>query len=336
MTFSPDEVPAFLRARALSAAADNRWTVTQLTGGVSGSVFSAFDGSQRFVVKQSLGKLAVTDDWTAPRERILNEARVLQIVGDTVPDHSPTVLDVDEASLTITMEHAPEGWSDWKSELLAGAVDTRLAADLGRSLGSIHASTASRTWHVAPDDGASVFLALRIEPFHYTIADRMPELADSVLEVAARTLARRECLVHGDFSPKNILVAPKTHAEGRGFWIIDDEVGHRGDPTFDVAFLMSHLALKSIRAGQLASSDLSDAGVSFLAGYAEKANVPKWQELAQQIGCMMLGRIVGRSPVNYLNDNQRRLAVNAGTKLLLNPDQFDPSEPFSRMEPDTE
>lgn len=329
LMLATEQVPAFLRNRGLSEIGDSHWRVAQLTGGVSGAVFSASDGANAFVVKQSLEKLAVPDDWSAPRERILNEARVITMIGDIVPEHSPRLLDTDPTTLTITMEHAPSDWRDWKSELLAGYVDVSLAHDLGTALGSIHASTANSEWSLPPDDGADGFFALRIDPFHRAVAKNVPDVADKVLEVAERVTSCRECLVHGDFSPKNILVAP-TGIGDRGFWIIDDEVGHRGCPTFDLAFFLSHLALKRIREQDAATKDrYSQAATAFLAGYAIDGFQFDMADLVQQMGCLMLARVAGRSRVSYLNDDQKLQAQNQGIALLLKPEAYNLNHDFA-------
>ncbi|WP_439591138.1 phosphotransferase family protein [Microbacterium sp.] len=308
-------------------ATDDAWSVEQLTGGVSGAVYSAFDGEQRFVVKQSLEKLAVEDDWRAPRERILNEARVLRILGEIVPTQSPAVLDVDERTLTLTMEHAPRDWGDWKQELLDGRVDASLTKTVGSALGSMHTATKGSVWELPPDDGAALFFELRIRPFHLTIAERLPQYAEQVEAVARRITASRECLVHGDFSPKNILVAPPTSRDRR-FWIIDDEVGHRGDPTFDLAFFLSHLALKRIRASAEVQLLFDAAASNFLDGYAGSGLAIDSSYLSQQIGCLMLARVNGRSQVGYLSQSQRSEAETIGAALLNRPDEYTPTHPL--------
>ncbi|GAA1857757.1 phosphotransferase family protein [Microbacterium koreense] len=326
-TLAATTVPDYLRRRGLSAAADEAWLIQQLTGGVSGAVYSAWDGEHRFVVKQSLEKLAVEDDWTAPRDRILNEARVLDMLGDVVPTRSPVVLDVDEDSLTLTMEHAPLDWTDWKTELLAGRVDASLASALGTALGTIHQSTTNHTWTLPPDDGAAGFLALRVEPFHYTVAERIPEHAPQVREIASRILATRDCLVHGDFSPKNILVSPDGHSE-RQFWIIDDEVGHRGDPTFDLAFFLTHLALKRVRADEHIKPKFDEAAAKFLDAYSQTGTQVDASYLSQQIGCLVLARVVGRSQVRYLDASARLTARALGVELLTRAGEYDLSRPL--------
>ncbi len=319
-------VPAHLRSRGSSAVADDAWTVRQLTGGVSGAVFSAFDGRERFVVKQSLDKLAVDDDWSAPRERILNEARALDLLGEIIPTHSPTVLDVDPETLTLTMEHAPSDWTDWKGELLSDAVDAPLTRRLGEALATVHAATANAAWSIPPDDGAAGFLALRIEPFHHTVAERMPEFRVQLLGIAERILDTRECFVHGDFSPKNILVAPP--GADRGFWIIDDEVAHRGDPVFDLAFFLSHLALKRIRATDDVKPLFDQAARAFVEGYQDIRGDIDSSALSQQIGALVLSRIAGRSPVRYLDQRQRDAAVAVGAQLLTHSADFRRTHPL--------
>jgi 5-methylthioribose kinase len=323
------KIAQFLRSRNLSTAEDAHWTIRRLTGGVSGVLFSAYDGANSFVVKQSLGALAVDEPWLAPRDRILTEARVLDIIAGVVPDHCPTILDIDDHSLTITLEHAPVGWSDLKTELLGGHIDLSLTRRLGSTLGAIHVATIGNDWSLPPDDGASGFVSLRIDPFHKEVAKRHPDIASTVLRVAERTMATRTCLVHGDFSPKNILVGPHRFGN-RSFWIIDGEVGHRGDPTFDVAFYLAHLMLKRI--GMVAMGvELCAAAAAFMAGYVAVAPPPVTEILAQQLGCLVMSRVSGRSPVNYLSPDQLTTAISAGKELILNPHRFDAMNPLIHM-----
>src|SRR5260370_576343 len=72
------------------------------------------------------------------------------------------------------------------------------------------------------------------------VIDRHPELDAVVGPYVDQMLATHRCLVHGDYSPKNVLLGDD------GLWVLDFEVGHLGDPVFDVAFLLNHLLLKAI------------------------------------------------------------------------------------------
>ena len=62
---------------------------------------------------------------------------------------------------------------------------------------------------------------------------------------------RRVSLVHGDWSPKNILVLKVSNVLA-----IDFECIHFGDPSFDAAFLLNHLLLKTFH-GIAGAEDLA-------------------------------------------------------------------------------
>ena len=58
--------------------------------------------------------------------------------------------------------------------------------------------------------------------------------------LAERTAQTRIALVHGDVSPKNILVGPDAPV------LLDAECAWYGDPAFDIAFCLNHLLLKAV------------------------------------------------------------------------------------------
>jgi aminoglycoside phosphotransferase (APT) family kinase protein len=128
--------------------------------------------------------------------------------------------------------------------------------------------------------------------------------------------SRRSCLVHGDFSPKNVLVGP-----GARLWVIDFEVAHRGDPAFDVAFMCTHLLMKSYaRPDSVAPLDAARAG--FLAAYADAGPAGPdldWRHLSRLIGALLVARVKGKSPAGYLQDGARQQVWNLGLSLLREP-----------------
>lgn len=289
--------------------------VSVLAGGVSNIVLAVDAGDRHVVVKQALERLRVTETWTAPRSRILHEAAALRAVAALTPDAVPGVLDVDPESMTLVIERAPLQWEDWRSVLMRGEADRAVAHRLGDLLAGWHRDTQTCGPGVSFDDGAETFEALRIDPFHRAVARRRPELARAVDDVVARMSATRRCLVHGDFSPKNILIAP----DGGGLWVIDFEVVHRGDPTFDLAFLLAHLHLKAINVPQ-AAHRYDAAAAAFLAAYRETGLRENWEDeryLLAQVGCLLLARVLGKSPAGYLDATGRTRAQEFGRALLL-------------------
>src|SRR3546814_18931747 len=67
-----------------------------------------------------------------------------------------------------------------------------------------------------------------------------------------RSASRKSALVHGDVSPKNILVS----ASGPVF--LDAECAVYGDPAFDLAFCTTHLLLKSVWSGDVRMNEAAD------------------------------------------------------------------------------
>ena len=180
-------------------------------------------------------------------------------------------------------------------------------------LGGWHRSSSEALGELGALSDLAVFEQLRIEPFHRTVAARHPDLAPLVAPVVEALVKRPgRCLVHGDFSPKNVLVG-----DG-GLWVIDFEVAHVGDPVFDLAFLITHLVLKSVHRLAMAGAYRACAA-QFLESYKEEAGagfVPADESLALHVGCLVLARVDGKSPAGYLTAEEQERAWGVGLGLL--------------------
>lgn len=292
-----------------------------LAGGVSNIVLAVSDGAQQLVVKQSLPRLNVADEWTAPTSRVITEVNALDLAGRITPGLVPAVIDRDPQAHTVVIERAPAGWADWKSHLMAGRVDVRIAATLGRTLAEWHSATAQDLSGLEDAFGdAEPFIQLRVDPYHRTLARRAPEVATQVLHVADRMLARRLCLVHGDYSPKNVLVSSGEDKRVR-VWVIDFEVAHLGDPAFDLGFMLTHLTMKSIHRPDHAAS-YDHAATEFVAAYTTRVTFdlqPDWQYVLEQVAALLLARVHGKSPAEYLTETQREQVWRLGVDVINDP-----------------
>jgi hypothetical protein len=309
-----DTVVSYLHGRGV-VAPDTPATATVLAGGVSGATFLVCAAGERYVVKQPLPFLAVADEWPARQERAGVEAAALGWLADLTPGHLPRLLDYDPGEFVLTMTAAPPGWAEWRSVLLGGRVDVAAGATLGRVLGTWHASSADAPERLATYGDLTMFLELRGDPYHRTVAARRPDLAEPVLACLDELLTRQLCLVHGDFSPKNVLVGAATGAvdASADLWVLDFEVAHAGNPVFDVAFLLHHLVMKALHlsiqepAGVRPATALPPAAAlldcadAFRAAYAD-AGGPAVDEFAvvRHTGALLLARVHGKSPAAYL------------------------------------
>lgn len=284
--------------------------VEALGGGVSNIVLLVQRGDQRVVVKQSRPRLRVAGRWFAKQERVLSEASALSLMAEIAPSAVPRVLAVDPCAYVLVIEAAPAGWRTWKSALLGGDVRHETGARLGALLGAWHRDTESRD---VPDD-VEALEQLRLDPYHRTVAARHPALATRILGAVEELRSADQCLVHGDYSPKNVLIPP----QGAGLCVIDCEVAHRGAPVFDLAFLLSHLVLKALHRPASAAS-LRLVADGFLGSYAQVAARPDQTSLALHVGCLLLARVDGTSPVEYLSQEEVVTVRSLATGVIRDP-----------------
>jgi aminoglycoside phosphotransferase (APT) family kinase protein len=187
--------------------------------------------------------------------------------------------------------------------MAAGRVDPDFAAEVGRALARIHLATAGEGEF--PDPGS--FEALRIEPFLLYPASRHPDVAHRLHALAEDLRARRDCLIWGDASPKNILVGEA------GPVFLDAETATIGDPAFDLAFCLTHLLLKTI----WLAGDVAAVTACFVALRDAYHALPALsRRAAALVAALLLARVDGRSPAGYLNAAQQG-EVRRRAKLLL-------------------
>lgn len=280
----------------------------RLTGGVSSDIWTIARGGHRVVVKRALAKLRVAQDWRAPVSRNAADAAWLREVRTIVPEAVPDVLYEDAAAGLFAMSYIePSRAPVWKSELLAGRVDPGFAAAVGSTMGRIHAATANKPGIAGDFANAENFHALRLAPYLEATAERHPALATPLAAMVAATAANMVCLIHGDVSPKNILVGEA------GPIILDAECATWGDPAFDLAFCLNHLMLKGLVAadpGPLVES-FSALARSYLDTTAGLAGPGIKGRTATLLPGLLLARIDGKSPVEYVTDDAMKNRVRA-------------------------
>jgi aminoglycoside phosphotransferase (APT) family kinase protein len=308
------ELSASLRRIGL-AEADESIEAVPLAGGVSSDIILVEIAGRRFCVKRALARLKVAALWEAPVSRNAAEAAYMRTVAPWLPHAVPRVLGEDPDSGLFAMEYLPpKTFPVWKEQLLRGCVDLEFAAAVGRDLARIHSRSAAEPdlrRNFAHDD---TFEAIRIEPYLRATARAHAGLAARLTALAERTLATRRALVHGDVSPKNILVGPS------GPVFLDAECAWFGDPAFDLAFCLNHLLLKGAR-------KQSDRG-SFLSAFRALADAyyaaADWEDkiefearAASLLPALFLARVDGKSPVEYLTDERERDTVRRCAAPLI-------------------
>ena len=212
-----------------------------LPGGVSSDIWVVRTPSQTFCVKRALPQLRVAAEWRADVARNTAEVEWLTQVAKGNPDLVPKVLASDRGLAMFAMEYLPPGdYELWKTRLARGVVHVETAALVGRALAAIHRTFAAS--QTAPRQFANdaAFLALRLEPYLLATARVHSDVGPALEGLADRTARTKLTVVHGDISPKNILLGE------RGPVFLDAECAWFGDPAFDLAFCLNHLVLKTL------------------------------------------------------------------------------------------
>ncbi len=279
------------------AQQDEAITIKTLTGGVSSNIFHLTTKHAQYCLKQALPQLKVAKQWLAPVDRVFAEIAWLQTAAAIAPHAVPKILGIDQASKSFVMQYLEDDYLNWKAELLAGRVADKVATQLGNILGRIHSHTALNediAKRFANDD---TFYAIRLEPYLEEAARQHPALNPRLKALIKRTQHNPKVLVHGDVSPKNIMLGPL------GPVILDAECAWYGDPAFDVAFCLNHFFLKAAHMPEIAPALLQNAH-DFLTAYLQGVTWEPVPELEYRIASLlpglMLARIDGKSPVEYL------------------------------------
>jgi aminoglycoside phosphotransferase (APT) family kinase protein len=292
----------------------------QLTGGVSSDIWRIDLDGGPVCVKRALGKLKVAADWRAPVGRNRFEAEWMRVAGEAVPGAVPRLLGQDEAAGALAMEFLPaEAYPLWKGLLRDGVADAGFAALVGARIGRIHAVTAADASVPRRFATDAIFYDIRLEPYLVATASRHPDLRDVLLGLVAATQANRRALVHGDVSPKNILVGP-ADGEAGGPVFLDAECAWWGDPAFDLAFCLNHLLLKCVwtpraRDGFLAC--FTALAGAYLAEVDWEAAAAVEGRAARLLPGLLLARVDGKSPVEYINLEAERALVRRVARALL-------------------
>jgi 5-methylthioribose kinase len=288
-------------------------TVDTLTGGVSCVVLAVSNADVDLVVKQALPELKTKAKWVADQRRAIVEADAMQVYHSITPDSVPKLIDCDAAEFTLTMSRLPRSCTNWKIDMLEGRIYPEMGAKLGKVLAAWHNAAAVSDEIKAKFMEDSLFEQLRVTPFYRAVMDKNPDLQPVISNLINEITTVKITLVHGDFSPKNIM-ATTDHRP----IVLDFEVAHIGNPVFDLAFLLAHLLCKIIRATQPDEKDLLvETAKQFIASYQQTTRLSVAASLPRHIALIALARVEGVSPVNYLDaPAQQRLVALTKSALL--------------------
>jgi 5-methylthioribose kinase len=307
-----DELTGYLRESG-RIGLEEQPEMRTLEGGVSNrTVLVQRQGGEAWVLKQALPKLRVPVDWYCSPERIEREALALHWLAQLAPAGTITPLVFEDRELhLLAMEAVPQPHENWKTMLLSGQLDLSHVQQFGELLSTIHRRSLAHLDQIAQAfSDRSFFEVLRLEPYYEYTASRVHEAAGFLARLIEETRARRDTFVHGDYSPKNVLVRDGLLV------LLDHEVAHFGDPGFDVGFSLAHLLSKAHHLPQR-RGDFAGAALLYWNAYDGEAELEP-RVVRHTLGCL-LARVAGRSPLEYLDERERAQQQRAVLSLMSRP-----------------
>jgi aminoglycoside phosphotransferase (APT) family kinase protein len=317
----PEEFAQALRELEL---ADAREVLTgePLTGGVSSDIWRIHTARGLLCAKRALPQLRVAAQWLAPIERNRYEARWMQVANAAVPGSAPQLLGQHARLGVLVMNFLePAEHPLWKQQLRNGVARVDTARAIGATLGRIHAHSAARPELAGDFDSDAIFFDIRLEPYLLATATKHPAHADRLRALVRQTQSHACALVHGDVSPKNILVGPLAGAAGsRQPVLLDAECAWWGDPAFDLAFVLNHLLLKCLWT-PAAREDFLLCFAALADSYFAQVDWEPRQALERRAAALLpgllLARVDGKSPVEYVTADAERNVVRHAAGALL-------------------
>lgn len=286
--------------------------VTPLGGGVSCLVALVTTSKGRWVVKKARKRLSVEAEWIADLSRVFREVSCLKVIREYVDvNAAPAILLEDRKNYAFVMEYGENGVT-WKQLLMKNVVDPSTTLRVATILSKLHSKTREVKSLEEEFGDNTNFYQLRLEPYIIFTSNRHVDIRDKLNEIAELLVSRKLCVVHGDYSPKNILLLP----DGR-IWALDCEPAHYGNPVFDVAFCINHLILKTIHLNSQAHlAEAKRFWKTYWSGLKWDEDDVLQREAVRVLGALMLARVDGKSPVEYLSEENRAKVRNLARKFI--------------------
>ena len=311
-----EELSAYLRRSGILGSGEEA-EIRYFPGGVSGAAALVSSANGEVLVKQAYERLKVAAEWKCDPRRIKVENDALSVYRSIVPQCVPAPVSFDDENWIMIREAVPDDWIMWKTDLLNGKINREVARKAIDALLAVHNATAHSEQVKSRFSDPQFFYELRVAPYIEYLLIRYPQLKEKAGALSNMLLNEKLALIHGDYSPKNILV------KGDDICILDFEVAYYGNPCFDIAFFANHFLLKAVKNRSIADEYIGLLtfmlkryfdGISY-AG-ADKTEA----DSVRTLGFLLLARVDGKSPVEYITEESSKELVRRTALRVIEDD----------------
>ena len=287
----------------------------KLEGGVSSEVYHVKTNKSEYCIKRSLKKLLVKKEWIADTNRIKFEYYWLNHCRNILNKNIPKTYEFNNKKKYIVMEYLNNSkYKTLKELYFKKIINLNTIRLISKHLYKIHSKSNNYKIKILFKGNRNNFNDLRLDPYFNEVGRVYPKYKEYVKDLNKNYLINSSTLIHGDFSPKNILIGKNKIV------YLDAECCNFGDPIFDLVFFSNHLLLKSIFIKDK-SKEFIKSYIIFYKEYLKNLNAKKSKQYVDRIikmtPIMMLARIDGKSPVEYIKSKKIKNTIRNKSFLLL-------------------
>ena len=287
----------------------------KLTGGVSSEVYHVKTIKNNYCIKRSLKRLLVKKKWIANTNRIKFEYLWLKHCQNILKRNIPNTYEFNNKKKYIVMEYLKTSqYKTLKQLYFNKIININTIRSISKHLYKIHSSSSNYKTKKTFEGNYKNFYDLRLDPYFNEVGRVYPKYKGYIKKINENYIKHSNTLVHGDFSPKNILVGKNK------IIYLDAECCNFGDPVFDLVFFTNHLLIKSIFFKDK-SQEFIKLYISFYKEYLSNLSTKNFNSYIDRIikmtPIMLLSRVDGKSPVEYINKVKIKNIIRKKSFLLL-------------------
>ena len=287
----------------------------KLTGGVSSEVYHVKTNKNNYCIKRSLKRLLVKKKWIANTNRIKFEYLWLKHCQNILKRNIPNTYEFNNKKKYIVMEYLKTSqYKTLKQLYFNKIININTIRSISKHLYKIHSNSSNYKTKKTFEGNYKNFYDLRLDPYFNEVGRVYPKYKGYIKKINENYIKHSNTLVHGDFSPKNILVGKNK------IIYLDAECCNFGDPVFDLVFFTNHLLIKSIFFKDK-SQEFIKLYISFYREYLSNLSTKHFNSYIDRIikmtPIMLLSRVDGKSPVEYINKVKIKNIIRKKSFLLL-------------------
>jgi len=287
----------------------------KLAGGVSSEVYHVRTNKNNYCIKRSLKRLLVKKKWIANTNRIKFEYLWLKHCQNILKRNIPNTYEFNDKKKYIVMEYLKTSqYKTLKQLFFKRIININTIKLISKHLYKIHSNSSNYKTKKIFEGNYKNFYDLRLDPYFNEVGRVYPKYKEYIKKINENYIKNSSTLVHGDFSPKNILV------DKNKIIYLDAECCNFGDPVFDLVFFTNHLLIKSIFLRDK-SQEFIKLYLSFYKEYLSNLSTKNFNSYIDRIikmtPIMLLSRIDGKSPVEYIIKENIKNIIRKKSFLLL-------------------